>query len=50
MFAAVAWLFQKGLEPVLVLGTDAPTLPPESIRIAAVVLEKDYEASIAGSS
>jgi uncharacterized protein len=50
MFAAVAWLFQKGPEPVLVLGTDAPTLPPRSIRIAALVLERGYEASRAGSS
>jgi glycosyltransferase A (GT-A) superfamily protein (DUF2064 family) len=50
MFAAVAWLFQEGPEPVLVLGTDAPTLPPRSIRIAALVLERGYEASRAGSS
>jgi glycosyltransferase A (GT-A) superfamily protein (DUF2064 family) len=50
MFAAVAWLFQEGPEPVLVLGTDAPTLPPRSIRITALVLERGYEASLAGSS
>jgi len=50
MLAAVAWLFQKGPEPVLVLGTDAPILPPESIRIAALMPERGYESSIAGSS
>ena len=35
---------------VLVLGTDAPTLSPRSIRIAALVLERGYGASLAGSS
>jgi uncharacterized protein len=50
MLAVVAWLFQKGPEPVLVLGTDAPILPPESIRVAALMPERGYESSIAGSS
>ena len=48
--ACTGWFSARVPEPVLVLGTDAPTLPPRSIRIAALVLESGYEASLAGSS
>ena len=48
MFAAASRLFAEGPEPVLILGTDAPTLPPGAIRDAAKVLAT-YDASIIGS-
>ena len=49
MLGAAARLFGEGPEPVLVLGTDAPTLPPGEIRAAARALEADYDAAIVGS-
>ena len=48
MFDAVSRLFAEGPGPVLILGTDAPTLPPGAIRDAARALET-YDASIIGS-
>lgn len=48
MFDAASRLFEEGPEPVLVLGTDAPTLPSGSIITAARALET-YDASIVGS-
>jgi rSAM/selenodomain-associated transferase 1 len=50
MLTTVRRLFDEDPEPVLILGTDAPTLPPESIRRAAHVLEGHYAASIVGSA
>lgn len=50
MHAAAARLFEEGSEPVLILGADAPTLPQASILRAAYVLEKQYDASIVGST
>lgn len=49
MCAAAARLFEEGSEPVLILGTDAPTLPQASILRAAQALEEQYDASIVGS-
>lgn len=52
MFAAVFRLFEEGPEPLLVLGTDAPTLLPDSIRRAARALEGESacDVSIVGST
>ncbi len=50
MFAAAARLFEEGSEPVLILGTDAPTLQPDSIRRAAHALDRRYDAAIIGST
>jgi rSAM/selenodomain-associated transferase 1 len=49
---AGAWLlFEEGDEPVIVLGTDAPTLSPGRIREAAEALAgaEPHDASIVGS-
>lgn len=48
MLGAAAKLFGEGPEPVLILGTDAPTLPLRSIRAAARALET-HDASIVAS-
>ncbi len=48
MLGAAASLFREHPEPVLILGTDAPTLPPRSIRTAARALET-HDASIIAS-
>lgn len=56
MYSAASALFESGPEPVLILGTDAPTLPPGSIRRAARALgggrrgEYSHDASIIGST
>ncbi|CAA9422863.1 MAG: hypothetical protein AVDCRST_MAG80-58 [uncultured Rubrobacteraceae bacterium] len=52
MFAAARRLFEEGSEPVLILGTDSPTLPLDSIWRARRVLEdkRQYDASIIGST
>lgn len=39
MLDAALRLFERAPEPVVILGTDAPTLPPRSIRAAAAALE-----------
>ncbi len=49
MFAAVKTLFAESSVPVLVLGTDAPTLPPEYIERAAHAL-LTHDASIVPST
>ena len=48
MFDAVSRLFEEGQEPILVLGTDAPTLPSGAMLDAAHAL-KTHDASIIGS-
>lgn len=48
MIDAASRLFGEGPEPVLILGTDAPTLTPPAIRDAARALET-HDASIIGS-
>ena len=48
MLDAASRLFGEGPEPVLILGTDAPTLPPEAILDAARALWT-HDASIIGS-
>lgn len=51
MLAGVKTLFAESPEPVLLLGTDAPTLPPEYIRHAVRALESGtHDASIIGST
>ena len=52
MFAAAFRLFEEGPEPLLVLGTDVPTLLPDSIRRAVRALEgkSACDASIVGST
>ncbi len=50
MFDAVARLFEEGPEPVLILGTDAPTLPSDSIVRAARALDGRYDVAIVGST
>ena len=50
MLAAAVSLFAQSAGPVLILGTDAPTLPRKSILRAAEALgEGPYDASIIGS-
>ena len=48
MYKAASRLFAENSEPVLILGTDAPTLPPGEIRAAASAL-RTHDASIIGS-
>lgn len=48
MLDAASRLFEEGPEPVLILGTDAPTLPPGEIQAAAHAL-LTHDASIVGS-
>ncbi len=48
MRAAAAELLSRESDPILILGTDAPTLPPDYLREAARVLNR-YEASIVPS-
>lgn len=48
MLDAVSRLFEEGPEPILILGTDAPTLPPREILEAARAL-RTHDASIVGS-
>jgi len=51
MLVAASLLFGESEEPVVILGTDAPTLPPASIREAAEALVggDPHDASIVGS-
>ena len=49
MFAAVKTLFAESSVPVLVLGTDAPTLPPEYIERASQAL-RAHDVSIVPST
>lgn len=51
MAAAASLLFGESGEPVVILGTDAPTLSPASIREAANALvgEEPQDASVVGS-
>ena len=49
MFAAAARLFGEAPGPVLILGSDAPTLPPKYITQAARALET-HDASITPSA
>jgi len=51
MHAAASLLFDEGDEPVVILGTDAPTLTEQRIREAAAALIGDdpHDASIVGS-
>ena len=49
MFAAAATLFAESPGPLLILGADAPTLPPEYITGAAHALET-HDASITPST
>lgn len=49
MLDAASRLFGEGPEPVLILGTDAPTLPPGEILAAAHALQT-HDASIIGSN
>ena len=39
MLSAATALFERSQKPLLILGTDAPTLPPEAILDAAEALE-----------
>ena len=48
MLDAVSRLFEEGPEPVLILGTDAPTLPTRAILDAARAL-RTHDAAIVGS-
>ena len=48
MLDAASRLFDEGPEPVLILGTDAPTLAPRTVLDAASAL-RTYDASIIGS-
>lgn len=50
MHAAASRLFEKGPELVLILGTDAPTLPRVRILRAARALEERHDATIVGST
>ncbi len=52
MFADARKLFEERPEPILILGTDSPTLPRDSIWRASRVLEgeRPYDASIIGST
>lgn len=56
MFTAARRLFEEDPEPVLILGTDSPTLPPGSLRRAGRALEGErpdehpYDASTIGST
>jgi rSAM/selenodomain-associated transferase 1 len=51
MRAAASLLFDEGDEPVVILGTDAPTLTERRIREAAAALTRDdpHDASVVGS-
>lgn len=49
MFGGAEALFEESSEPVVILGTDAPTLPVGHVREAARALE-DHEASIVGAA
>ena len=49
MLAGARALFQRSPEPVIILGTDAPTLPPEAIAKAAGALNT-HDLSIVPSS
>ena len=49
MLAGAQTLFQQSPEPVIILGTDAPTLPPEAIAKAASSLNT-HDVSILPSS
>ena len=51
MLAGARRLFEEGSDPVLILGTDAPSLPPESIRRSARALAGDapHDVAIIGS-
>nr|WP_228281974.1 TIGR04282 family arsenosugar biosynthesis glycosyltransferase [Rubrobacter marinus] len=48
MLDAASRLFGEGPEPVLILGTDAPTLPPAEILAASRAL-RTHDAAIVGS-
>lgn len=48
MFDAASRLFEESVEPILILGTDDPSLPPETILDAAHTLEI-HDASVIGS-
>ena len=48
MYHAASRLFEGEREPVLILGTDAPTLPPGEVRAAARAL-RTQDVSIIGS-
>ena len=50
MFAAVKTLFAESSVPVLILGTDAPTLPPEYIERASQALRAHDDVSIVPST
>lgn len=50
MFDAVARLFEEGPEPVLILATDAPILPPDSIVHAAHALDGRCDVAIVAST
>lgn len=48
MLAAARWLYAGSPEPVIILGTDAPTLPPARLEEAARALET-YDAALVPS-
>lgn len=50
MFGAALRLFEEDSGPVVILGTDAPTLPSGSIRAAVGALERGHDAAIVGSA
>ncbi len=49
MFAGAKTLFEESSDPVLILGTDAPTLPPEYIERASQAL-RAHDVSIVPSA
>lgn len=50
MFVAARDLFDTAAGPLLILGTDAPTLPPDCLSRAVDALEADYDVSIVPST
>lgn len=50
MLNALVRLFEEGPEPVLILGTDASTLPHRRIERAARALKGHHDAAIVGST